>query len=363
MNLNRCMRCLPHDEDTGGFFVATFRKKLTTSASTSTAESLSSDAMATEAAEPARSVAKGYVEYQKIPQDNFDAIKSFYSLSDKLSRKEFWFREDFSASKGKQNNSNNKNNNNGQEETKAIFYLPPSVQSIMAGDVECKLKLVSAGVKAIERKTAKGSVDYRVNQEGLPYLGPFIGSRRIAVTVQDICNMLEGGLVSFSTLSSATLAAVQRQSGGSIVCSYFFNPDDVIGNSSIYESSNTSSSGIQTNFSNYVFHVICWKGPTKTLNVMGTKDYFTSIKEQLISLKVHRAKVTAKSLQPLAEASSSAITSKEDSALDHSHHTHSHAHSHSHESGSSNLHDNCCGGGGGSESNVVTVEHDHSHGP
>ena len=167
MHLELCMRCLPHDEDTGGFFVATFRKKASAdvtaaAAADVTAAAADVTAAAFDSAEPQRSHAKGYVEYHKIPQDNFDSMKTFYSLSDKLSRNEFWFREDFSATKGKhQYNNKNSNNKNSKdkdaEETKAMFYLPPSVQSIIAGDVEGKLKLVSAGVKAAERKTAKGT--------------------------------------------------------------------------------------------------------------------------------------------------------------------------------------------------------------
>lgn len=46
MHLEKCMRCLPHDEDTGGFFVATLRKVLTPeNAATSTATAAATTAI------------------------------------------------------------------------------------------------------------------------------------------------------------------------------------------------------------------------------------------------------------------------------------------------------------------------------
>ena len=42
MHLERCLRCVPHDEDTGGFFVATLRKIATKPTSSSSFSSSSS---------------------------------------------------------------------------------------------------------------------------------------------------------------------------------------------------------------------------------------------------------------------------------------------------------------------------------
>jgi hypothetical protein len=95
-------------------------------------------------------------------------------------------------------------------------------------------------------------------------LVPFMGARVISVNVQDFCNLLEGGLVSFSTLSDGAVAALQNMPFGSFVCSYEFSPSDVLGSSAQMEVDHQQ--GAQ-----HIFYAACWRGVGPTINVMCNK--------------------------------------------------------------------------------------------
>ena len=97
--------------------------------------------------------------------------------------------------------------------------------------------------------------------------------RKVSVSVQDFCNILGGGLVSYSTLSASTLhqLATENQTG-SIVVVYTYSPSDVLTSAStskasdpLLESSKIDESDVPVAHS---FHAICWKGHARSLNVM-----------------------------------------------------------------------------------------------
>ena len=121
------------------------------------------------------------------------------------------------------------------------------------------------------------------------------------MTVQDFCNLLGGGLVSFSTLSAATLAAVTSMPSGALICVYKFDPADVLAPApaAADASSSSSSAGaaaapLAASAANgYFMHAICWRGQTRTMNVMCGKKEIDSMKHQLAALGVLRPKINA----------------------------------------------------------------------
>lgn len=90
-----------------------------------------------------------------------------------------------------------------------------------------------------------------------------MSKRLVNVSAQDFCNLMEGGLVSFSTLSSAAISSLNDISCGSFVCSYEFSPQDVlhVGDKAIQDQSIGDST-------RYTFHAACWRGVSQTINVM-----------------------------------------------------------------------------------------------
>jgi hypothetical protein len=108
--------------------------------------------------------------------------------------------------------------------------------------------------------------------------------RKVFVNVQDFCNILGGGLVSYSTLSASTLhhLAAEAQTG-SIVVVYNYSPSDVLtsASTSLLEGEGEKAADPQLENSLAVsavdeggahvahsFHAICWKGHSRSLNVM-----------------------------------------------------------------------------------------------
>ncbi len=295
MHLERCLRCVPQDEDTGGFFVATLRKvarPVVTEEQTPavaaapveeeiTAEEAEAAAVAAEAAEegpaPQRQPRpmKGLVDFHQWDLDTFNRIKQFYGFTDGLAPESFYIREDFVTSAQA----------NATTGAKSVYFIPPAARSLMLGDKDARLKVVTAGVKVFEKKVLRsGDVDYRLLQDGIAFLEPHITKRKVSVSIQDFCNMLGGGLVSFSTLSPEFVNALYQTPTGVLICKYTYRPEDVI----LPEG---STSAVPTTVHN--FYAICWKGNTRAINVMCGKVEIDSIKHQMEALKVLRPKIVA----------------------------------------------------------------------
>jgi len=300
MHLEKCLRCLPQDEDTGGFFVATLRRvvppELQEEANTTTttenntveenvegSDSKGEELVTTEEPVGRKKFARGerkLIDFQQWDSEAFASLKQFFGLED-LTGEEFYTREDFTS-------GNNKNAGGGNN-SKSVYYMPKSVRDVLRGDTHKRLKVVSAGIKVFER-SAKGAFagggdcGYRLMQDGVAIMAPFVKTRKVGVTIQDFCNFLGGGLVSFSTLSKETLSVISAMPSGSLICYYDFNPQDVVeGAPSIPLPSKIPR-----------FHLVCWRGQSATLNVMCSKTEIESVKHQMDALKVLRPKISAK---------------------------------------------------------------------
>lgn len=133
-----------------------------------------------------------------------------------------------------------------------------------------------------------------------------IGARKVKVSIQDFCNILGGGLVSYSTLSAQTIQQLCTMSNGVVICSYHYDPADYIdpeGTQQTYAEDDKPKEEIKlgsTNVSkgpregNYQFHAICWKGTSKTINVMCSRIDIDFMKHQLQVLNVLRPKIAVK---------------------------------------------------------------------
>jgi len=132
MHLERCLRCLPQDEDSGGFFVATFRKlplpsstsSSSSSAASSTTEAAVGNSNDDEDASPTEEQAavaptkkNQAVRYIKWDPELHQRVEEFYDLTGPLQKKEenLYVRED-STQKGSKD-----------ELHKTVYYLPPSL--------------------------------------------------------------------------------------------------------------------------------------------------------------------------------------------------------------------------------------------
>lgn len=300
MHLERCLRCLPQDEDTGGFFVATLRKRNDSAAAPdrepdeaaipaadepleAAGEAAGVDTESAAAPAEARAAdlpqegarSKGLNDYVPWDSASFERVKEFYGLKG-LSAESIYVREDF-----KQDSQPKK----ADAGSKSVYYLPPVTRELLESDHQGMLKCVAAGIKVLERKakTAPGEFEYRLVQDGVDVMTRHVTSRAIDVNVQDFCNFLGGGLVSFNTLSPKTVLALCAFTTGSIICTYKYTPSDVLAN----------CAAIPLNHS---FHIVCYRGVSRTLNVMCSKIEIDFMKHQFETLGIYRDKISAPSI-------------------------------------------------------------------
>jgi hypothetical protein len=305
MHLEKCMRCLPQDEDTGGFFVATLRKIPQTPSTTEGEESVpTTEDISKENAEEEKEVAvapqkgrsryaKKLIELKPWDEESFAEVRDFYGLEG-VSSDAFFTREDFSANGGAGNVAGSN--------SKSIYYLPPSMRSVLKGDCGGRLKVVSAGVKVLERRgktsfAGGGDCGYRVLQDGIETMSQWVTTRKVTISAQDCCNFLEGGLVSLRTLSYDLNVAFSKLKPGSCICTYNYSPTDVL-------EGVTPRDGVGP----LSFSLVVWKGSGTAINVMAGKIDTENIKHKLETLGVWRPKVSNKDMEGVSSGDSEAQT-------------------------------------------------------
>lgn len=311
MHLELCMRCVPQDEDTGGFFVAALRKKedSTTSvpataaaaaAAPMAAPAAKADDVADEKADPLQ-----LADLRQWDSVSYNNLKEFYGFDAFISADSMFVRDDFE--KGSKN----------KPQSKSVYYLPLSARQLLQSDRNSMLHVITAGIKMFERKApterersdaesnghpgAMMESEYRLMQDGVQYFAPHMSKRKMNVTIQDFCNMLGGGLVSQSTLSSTCLTQLAELSAGTVICTYTYDESDVV---------NSSGEGVLPREAipagEHKFHIVAWKGHTRTLNVMAGKIDIDFMKHSLTSLGVYREKIQSAAKQNAVAAAAAA---------------------------------------------------------
>ncbi|XP_076655857.1 tRNA (cytosine(34)-C(5))-methyltransferase Nsun2 [Halictus rubicundus] len=209
-NLERCMRILPHHQDTGGFFVAVLEKlkplpwescKDNSDAQEGTEEpSLEeeagkdkdnnvapgkrplSDDQKPRGPRRKRRRTKGFREdpfvFFKDDQDEvWLSVKKFYDISDELDPKSLLVR------------------NLGRRK-KNIYYTSPEIRNVVLSN-ENQIKLINTGVKSFTRCDSRNAnknncFPYRLAWEGLQTFMNYIGdSRRVPINKEDLVTLLQ----------------------------------------------------------------------------------------------------------------------------------------------------------------------------
>jgi len=317
MHLERCLRCVPQDEDSGGFFVAVLRKRecetpMTSSSAAPTttivAEELEAKAPAEEnECSPPVAVAvptndgtavrkpiknrqgggggSGSVTYHEWSRELFESERDFYGIrlpvpsmvySSDVSPEEveslnrfFYIRDDPTA--GKNNGSSNR----------TVYIIPPAARSVVAMGSR-GLKIVSAGVKVFERRDKSEGSDgrsFRLLQEGVSTFSGLCHARRIHVSVADFSHLCQGGgLIGHNTLSAETMRQLMVIPSGPVLCVYDYRPEDVL------------DGHVANAEREHRFEMVCWRGSGRLLNVMCNKIDMQQMMHQLKAIKVLRTK-------------------------------------------------------------------------
>ncbi|XP_073849231.1 RNA cytosine C(5)-methyltransferase NSUN2 isoform X3 [Macaca fascicularis] len=266
MHLERCLRILPHHQNTGGFFVAVLVKKSSMpwnkrqpklqgkSAETRESTQLSPAGPAegkpadpsklespsftgtgdTEIAHAAEDLENngnkkdgvcgpppskkmklfGFKEdpFVFIPEDDplFPPIEKFYALAPSFPRMNLLTR----TTEGKK---------------RQLYMVSKELRNVLLNNSE-KMKVINTGIKVWCRNNSGEEFDcaFRLAQEGIYTLYPFINSRIITVSMEDVKILLTQENPFFRKLSSETYSQAKDLAKGSVVLKYepdSANPD------------------------------------------------------------------------------------------------------------------------------------------
>mmetsp|Transcript_32040 Transcript_32040/g.35500 ORF Transcript_32040/g.35500 Transcript_32040/m.35500 type:complete len:597 (+) Transcript_32040:1-1791(+) len=207
MKLDRCLRFLPHDMDTSGFFVALLKKvkPLSAKARERTAKLVQqirndqindNEEKEEEKADPPNKKVKLDNDNNKDESNNNDNEKKKF-INYKSKGITAGGNEKFvSASEstidplieyyGLQNFPKDQLMCRAKPEGKTIYFVGKAVKRYMDGGLQDRIMTINTGLKAFERNNNECAVGYRVNQEGIHYLVPYMTESCAPLMVVDV---------------------------------------------------------------------------------------------------------------------------------------------------------------------------------
>ena len=237
----------------------------------------------------------------------FEKMKAFYGLRAPITRDSFFIRKDFNALKKSKHKQQGGNKSSAPEKgppgpSTTYLRVPPPHGQLRDEDRH-------AGIKAFERHPSKSNeVDYRLTQDAVNIVAPYMSKRKIIATVQDFCNLLGGGLVSFTTLSEGFVAGLNDLSTGTFVCTYTFRDEDMVAGQGALGGKPEEKQR------QLAFHLVSFKGSTRAVNVMCHKLDMEKYRHQLSSLGVYRDKIKASNITPAGDTATKPESAAEPAA-------------------------------------------------
>uniref|UniRef100_A0A8C5ZQM7 tRNA (cytosine(34)-C(5))-methyltransferase n=1 Tax=Marmota marmota marmota TaxID=9994 RepID=A0A8C5ZQM7_MARMA len=264
MHLERCLRILPHHQNTGGFFVAVLVKKssmpwnkrqpkvqgksLETREATQLSTATPTEGKPVDALEPESQLVTGTGDseintenlennenkkdgvcgpppskkmklfgfkedpFVFIPEDDplFPPIEKFYGLDPSFPRMNLLTR----TTEGKK---------------RQLYMVSKELRNVLLNNSE-RMKVINTGIKVWCRNNSGEEFDcaFRLAQEGIYTLYPFINSRIITISMEDVKTLLTQENPFFRKLSNETYSQAKDLTKGSVVLKYepdSANPD------------------------------------------------------------------------------------------------------------------------------------------
>ena len=200
----------PHHQNTGGFFIALLEKKGKLPWQSDKPEAMEVDKAKAEPPKKKPRYNRGFKEDPFVFFDENEeimpSIKKFYELSDDFEPTNLLTR----CTTGKKKN---------------IYFCSSSVKALVQSN-ENHIKFINTGVKTLSRNDNKNmGCEFRLAQEGLESINPFIGAqRRLKVEKDDLIIMLNNTdptkSPEFECFSNSTQEKVKDVAFGSCVLEY-----------------------------------------------------------------------------------------------------------------------------------------------
>eukprot|EP00540_Astrosyne_radiata_P004692 CAMPEP_0116867796 /NCGR_PEP_ID=MMETSP0418-20121206/26826_1 /TAXON_ID=1158023 /ORGANISM="Astrosyne radiata, Strain 13vi08-1A" /LENGTH=263 /DNA_ID=CAMNT_0004503667 /DNA_START=35 /DNA_END=827 /DNA_ORIENTATION=+ len=158
---------------------------------------------------------KNNKEMMKSKEDYYptDPLIEFYGLSDDFPRLQFMTRGGPSG------------------DGKVIYFLGKSVKDWIDRGLQDRVKVINAGLKAFERNATTTNEDpslprYRICQEGIHYVAPYMTKRKISCSLKDFQICLDEKPVRLEKLSTDTASVIRKwKLGGFVVILEGFEND------------------------------------------------------------------------------------------------------------------------------------------
>lgn len=257
--LDRCMRIMPQDMDTGGFFVCLLKKVAPINAKAKarfeqlqkeleeeqeqdeTIEDTKDDEPETKRPKvevdsdedigdqqegkhevlknekDSEAVVRGHVkkhfltdkdgkkhetvgrdDFVPIPKDIFEPLKEFYGLSsDSFDEGNYMAR--------------------ACGEAKVLYFITKSIKSLIETGIQERLTVINSGLKGFSRCNKDCEVGYRIAQEGVHFVAPHMTKRKVIADLDDFNKCLQAGNVPISSFSESFAEQVRAISLGSFV--------------------------------------------------------------------------------------------------------------------------------------------------
>lgn len=225
------MRCLPHDMNTGGFFIALFRKTAPIGVRARKKENMAGvkeaqDVMNTE--DESETCAKGDL-LAASPEEgtdlislkgntllrgrgatrgdsgNSDFIPVSSSLFPELS-KFYGFTDDFPSDQIMARVCG---------EAKVLHFITKCVKEKLIDRGIQRTTVINSGLKVFERNNKECEARYRISQEGVHMIVPFMKKRKVVVNFGDFLTCLKSGAIHLDQFSEKTRAEIKSLSVGS----------------------------------------------------------------------------------------------------------------------------------------------------
>uniref|UniRef100_A0A1J3KA89 tRNA (Cytosine(34)-C(5))-methyltransferase n=1 Tax=Noccaea caerulescens TaxID=107243 RepID=A0A1J3KA89_NOCCA len=282
--LERCVRILPHDQNTGGFFIAVFHKvsplpeiqeKLNQRRNRNSSGENAEEIVVEEAADLDNGLKEstnkeGVIELaQELDaiggkrkawkgldpvvflrdETVIDGIKTFYGIKD----------ESFPLY-GHLVTRNSDTSSKGS--VKRIYYVSSSVKHVLElnSAAEQKIKIASVGLKMFEKQSAKeceaNSCSFRIASEGLPVILPYMTKQILYATMVDFKNLVQYKSIKFPDFVLPEFG--HKAAGLAMGCCVVVLVDDI---------QKVESEAVKVNSSTIA--IGCWKGKA-SLTVMVT---------------------------------------------------------------------------------------------
>jgi tRNA (cytosine34-C5)-methyltransferase len=161
LNIDRCMRVLPHDQDTGGFFVAVLEL----------VEDIKPQIINLEHISNNKHQFKVF-ELNESTKNDLKLVQKYYNMED--------------------NQFDSCVYSSSQDAQKKLFYISPIIKNIVFNNPG--LRIINTGVRYLEKcapqfllqSSSNDFPTYRICQEGLGYLGEYIRDRIVNLSIEEM---------------------------------------------------------------------------------------------------------------------------------------------------------------------------------